>query len=514
MKGESRTIKSLKNMEVALFYYVVLLLLGLWSRKVFLDYIGVEVLGLNTTAHNLFGYLNLAEMGVGYAITYFLYKPLNNNDFETLNKIVSLQGWIYRRVASLIIVGAVILMCFFPWIFSDIKVPLWYAYVLFSVILFNSMLGYFINFKSIVLSADQKGYKITRVTQGFGVFVNILQIAFFPLVSNPFLFYIFTSLLSSVFGCLWLCYVIKKEYPWLETKGYQGRILIKEFPDVLRKTKQLFIHKIGSVVHYTTNPLIIYAFSTLSIVGAYSNYSTIIGQTQVIISTIFSSVNAAVGSLIATDDKPRIIRVFWELYDSRFCISAIAIVCLFLLIHPFMALWIGKQYILGRTFLLIMLVDAFMSLSRKTVEQYISGYGLFQDVWAPALEAVINIVGAIVLGYIWGIKGVLLGGILARFVIVYCWRPYMLFKKGLKIRPIKYFIPVIKRHILLIADMVLFFYLLRNHIPHAFNNYIEFIIYTIIVLIISSIIIVGEFYLFSQGVRDFAKRITFVICHW
>jgi len=510
MKGESRTLKSIKNAKVALFYYVVLLLLGLWSRKVFLEYIGVEVLGLNTTANNIFSYLNLAEMGIGFAVTYFLYKPLNNNDFNTLSKIVALQGWIYRRVATFIIIGTLILMCFLPYIFSDIKVPLWYAYVIFCVMLFNAMLGYFINFKSIVLSADQKGYKITRVTKGFGVLINILQIALFPIVPNPFLFYIFTSLISSVFGCLWLCHVINKEYPWLNTKGYQGKTLLKEFPGVLKKTKQLFVHKLGEAAHNTTNPIIMYAFSTLSIVGAYSNYATIIGQIHVIIGTMFSSVAAAVGSLIATGDQPRIIRVFWELYDSRFCISSIAIVCLFFLVHPFITLWIGEQYILGELFLSVILIDAFMNLTRRTVDQYIIGYGLFQDIWAPGLEAVINVVGAIGFGYFWGFKGVLLGGILAQLVIIYCWKPYMLFKKGLKIRSSLYFIPVIKRHLLLLADMFLF-YLLKSLIPHTFDNYVEFTIYAMIVFIMSSVIIVGEFYLFSQGIKDFTNRLK---CLW
>lgn len=514
MKGESRTIKSLKNAEVALFYYVVLLLVNLWSRKIFLDYIGVEVMGLNTTASNLFGYLSLAEMGIGFAITYFLYKPLNENEYESLNKIVSLQGWIYRRVATFIITGALVMMCFFPWIFSDIKVPLWYAYVIFSVLMFDAMLGYFINFKSIVLTADQKGYKITRVTQGFKVFINILQIAFFPIVPNPFLFYIFTSILSSVFGSLWLSHVINKEYPWLKTRGYRGKSLLKEYPGVLKKTKQLFVHKLGEAAHNTTNPIVMYAFSTLSIVGAYSNYLIIIGQVHVIIGTLFSSVGAAVGSLIATDDKHRIIRVFWELYDSRFCISAIAIVCLFCLVHPFMTLWIGKQYILGKSFLLLMLADAFMNLSRRTVDQYINGHGLFQDIWAPALEALINILGAVTFGYLWGFRGVLLGGILAQLIIIYCWKPYMLFKKGLKTNPINYFIPVIKRHILLFVDLVLFFYLFRSIIPHTFDNYIEFFAYAVIVIAISSAIIISEFYLFSQGVRDFIKRTTSLVCHW
>lgn len=511
MRNESRTIKSLKNAQVSMFYYIAQLILGFWSRKVFLDYLGVDILGLDTTASNLFGFLNLAELGVGMAVTYFLYKPLNNNDYESINKIVALQGWIYRRVAAVVIVGAFILMGFFPWIFSDIKLPLWYAYATFSVMLFASMLGYFINYKSIVLNTDQKGYKVTIATQGFGILIKILQIILLPHVPDPFIFYLFTTLASSIFGCLWLNRVIRREYPWLNTTGYQGRLLLKEFPDVMKKTKQLFIHRLTSAILFQSSPLIIYAFSSLAIVGSMGNYTSILSKITKVISMVFSSMGAAIGSLIATDDKAHIIRVFWELYDSRFCISAIALTSVFFLAHPFMALWIGPQYILGRLLLTIILVDTFIKITRLTVDHYINGYGLFQDVWAPAVEGTINIVGAILFGLAMGYKGVLLGGILSQFLIILIWKPYMLCRRGLSIKPSQYFFPIIKRHLLLFLDIVLLSLFFDRIIPVAFANYGQFFVYSIIVFFIVAITILGEFFFFSQGIRDFGVRILKII---
>lgn len=76
MSESSRTAKSIKNAKVALIFYFINLVLQFFSRKVFLDYLGAEVLGLNTTAQNLLGFLNLAELGIGSAISYALYKPL------------------------------------------------------------------------------------------------------------------------------------------------------------------------------------------------------------------------------------------------------------------------------------------------------------------------------------------------------------------------------------------------------------------------------------------------------
>lgn len=109
-----RTKKSILNAQVSLFYYLIQLILGFWARKVFFEYLGSEILGLDTTASNLLGMLNLAEMGIGTSVAYFLYKPLFEKDTPTINKIVALQGWIYKRIAFLIIILAVIMMCFFP----------------------------------------------------------------------------------------------------------------------------------------------------------------------------------------------------------------------------------------------------------------------------------------------------------------------------------------------------------------------------------------------------------------
>ena len=80
MVTDSRTSKSIKNSLVALAFYFINLVLQFFSRKVFLDYLGAEILGLNTTATNLLQFLNLAELGIGSAIACTLYKPLLEKD--------------------------------------------------------------------------------------------------------------------------------------------------------------------------------------------------------------------------------------------------------------------------------------------------------------------------------------------------------------------------------------------------------------------------------------------------
>ena len=78
--GNSRTKKSLLNSSVSLTFQVLNILIQFVSRKVFLDYLGTEILGLNTTVQNLLQFLNLAELGIGTAIAFTLFKPLAENN--------------------------------------------------------------------------------------------------------------------------------------------------------------------------------------------------------------------------------------------------------------------------------------------------------------------------------------------------------------------------------------------------------------------------------------------------
>lgn len=346
MAQESRTSKSLKNAQVALMFYFLQLILGFFSRKAFFDYLGSEILGLNTTASNLLGFLNLAELGVSAAVGYFLYQPLYNKDYTTLNKLVSLQGWIYRRIAFFIIGASAILMFFFPWIFAKSPLPIWYAYLTFGVLLFSSLLGYFMNYRQIVLYADQKNYKIQEYVQGLTIIKTIAQILAIIFLPFPFFSWLTLEFIGAISIAIILNNILRANYPWLKTHISEGKKYLKEYPEVLKKTGQAFFHRIGFVILSQSSPLIIYGFTSLTTVALYGNYILIVNKVSSLLSAVFSSTGAAIGNLVASKDSARIIRVFWELYDSRMCISVISLLCLYHLTNPFIIIWLGKEYCL------------------------------------------------------------------------------------------------------------------------------------------------------------------------
>lgn len=510
--AESRTIKSIKNAEVTIIYYFLNLLVGFWSRKVFYDYLGSEILGLDTTATSLLGFLNLAELGIGYAVAFFLYQPMFDKDKQTINEIVSLQGWIYRRIAFVIIAGAIVLMCFFPQIFRNIDLPLWYAYATFLVMLFGALLSYFVNYRQCVLTTDQKGYKVSKVTSGASLLFKIILIIILPHTSYPFLFYIGTNLLGTIFGTVWLNYVLKKEYPWLQKSELSGRELLRKYPNVLKKTSQIFFHNITSFIVFRTAPLIMYAYTTLTAIAYYGNYLVIIDKAKDILGMAFSSTGAGIGNLIASHDSKHIQDVYWELLDSRLCISTSFILVLALITEPFISIWLSPDYLLGKAVLIIIAFNSWLHINRLTTESFINGYGLFQDIWAPVVEAIINFSVAIIMGHIYGLAGVLLGQTASTLTIVYGWKPYFLYSHGFKLNFLKgYYLPVLIRWGVVAINVLIFTWCANVLIPFSVNTFGDLIVYGLILSAIIFPTIYIEFYLITPGTRRFTTRMLGLI---
>lgn len=512
MTSETRTSKSIKNAKVALLFYFVNLVLQFFSRKIFLEYLGAEVLGLNTTAQNLLGVLNLAELGIGGAIAYALYKPLFKKDTQIINEIVSVQGWMYRRIAYIVIAGACILMCFFPVIFKKADVPLWYAYGSFTVLLISSLLGYFINYRQIVLEADQKEYKVTFCVQGFKLLKIILQILAIRYLPNGYIFWLVLEVLIAFVTAIVLSLILKQQYPWLETQPRQGKILRKQYPEIIQKTKQIFFHKIATFVLTQTSPLIIYAYSSLTLVAIYGNYMLIVFGVGLLMSSLLNSIHAGVGNLVAEGDFKKIKRVFWELTSFRIWIASVICFGIYNLAHSFVKLWVGNEYILNESAFIVLLFYTFISLTR-TNDTFLAAYGLFQDIWAPIIEICLNLGCSIWLGYYYGLTGIILGVVFSLIVIVCVWKPYFLYKCGFKEGIKEYIIRQFKFFLLLGVSWSLSVILLKwMFAEFPVKDYYDWIKLAMQVVPVYAVISIVLFYITDQGLRDFVKRIKIMIC--
>lgn len=502
----SRTAKSLQNVKVAFAFYLMNLILQFFSRKIFLDYWGSEVLGLNTTAQNLLGFLNLAELGIGSAVAYNLYKPLFDHNRQAINDIVSIQGWLYRRIAYIVIAGSVLLMCFFPWIFAKAQVPLWYTYGSFIALLASALLGYFVNYRQIVLSADQKEYKITFSVQGVKVIKVLLQMLAIWQLPNGYVYWMALEVIMAVVTSIVLDRAIRKEYPWLNPQIRQGFALQRQYPEIIRKTKQVFFHKIAGFVLTQTSPLIIYAYASLTLVAIYGNYMLIVTGVTALMNALLNSINAGIGNLVAEGNKQRIKKVYWEITLLRMWIASIICFGIFILGDSFITLWIGKTYVLPHTTFIILIINTFIGLTR-TNDSFIAAYGMYQDVWAPVAEATLNLGCSILLGHFFGLEGIL-GGVLISLLLIVCiWKPYFLYHYGFKESILEY----IKRYVKYLAIIVCLFIICSKVSNDYFiapaDSYFQWSIYGMRILALYTMLSVTILAFVDKSARSLLIRI-------
>lgn len=510
MNDTSRTAKSIINVKVAIIFYFLNLTLQFFSRKVFFDYLGSEVLGLNTTVQNLLGFLNLAELGIGNAIAYNLYKPLYNNDHKTINEIVSVQGWLYRKVVIIISTCSIGLMSFFPLIFAKTHLPLWYSYGSFIVLLFAALISYYFNYTQILFSADQKEYLITYRVQGIRVIKVLLQILAIRFLSEGYLWWMILEFIMAIITAILLDRGIKKEYPWLKTQPQYGKKLKELYPGIITKTKQMFFHKIGGFVLTQTSPIIIYAYASLTLVAIYGNYMLIISGVTMLVNSLLNGVSAGVGNLVAEGDIKRIKTVFWELTSLRMWIGSIVCFGIYALADSFITLWIGEDYILPQSSLIVLIAITFISLTR-TYDIFINAYGLFQDVWSPMVEAAINLSLSILLGYKFGLTGILSGVLISQIVIICTWKPFFLYRYGLKEKFISYVMRYLKLIILLCSAFYISENIITSLIKYNIKDFIHWGLYAIIIISLYSLISLIILYLLDTSARLFTKRIIKII---
>jgi hypothetical protein len=284
--------------------------------------LGADFMGLTGTLLSILSFLNLAELGIGAAISIFLYKPLQANKKTEMSELISLFGYIYQKIGYIIAAGGIIVSISFPFIFKNTSLNICIIYYTFYCYLCASLIGYFINYRQILLTADQKNYVVTAYFQTASIIKTLIQIALALYYKNLYL-WITLELIFSILSCIILNTKINQEYPWLQTNLKRGKELLKKYPKVLAMTRQIFIHRLKDFLLNRSDEIMIFAFVSLKMVAYYGNYSLIITKINQLIATVLNSVDAGIGNLVAEGDKEKIEKVFWELMAIRYFFSGV-----------------------------------------------------------------------------------------------------------------------------------------------------------------------------------------------
>ncbi len=419
----------------------------------FLDCLGADFVGLTGTLQNLLGFLNLAELGIGGAIGYVLYKPIYDHDHGKINEIISVMGYLYRWIGLVILGGGCVLALFLPLIFPGTQFEMGIIYFAYFSFLASSLIGYFINYRQNLLGADQRNYVVTAYYQTMTLVKTLIQMASAHYTGSYYLWVAIELFFGIVYSFI-LNWKINQTYPWLKAEVKEGRKLFRKYPEVMKYTKQLFVHQISAFAQFRISPFLIYAYVSLSTVALYGNYTILFDKIDAFLNNLLGSVGAGVGNLIAEGNQEKIQKVFWELMSFRFFLCGIIIFGLLNFTNSFITLWLGAKYLLPDIVLYLLLVNFFLSLSRSSTDPFLFGSGMFNDTWAPVTETVTYVVVAVVCGRLWGLPGVIMGNTVSLFLIIGIWKPTFLFVKGFKIPVLKYWYGWAKLLVIMMACLL------------------------------------------------------------
>ena len=136
-----RVENSIKNIYINIITQIMVILLGFISRKIFIDTLGTEYLGINGLLTNVLSMLSLVECGIGTSIVYNLYKPLAENDKPKIIALVQLYKRIYTVLAILIFLLGMALYPFFN-IFIKGEEKINYLFLVYLIFVIKNVISY------------------------------------------------------------------------------------------------------------------------------------------------------------------------------------------------------------------------------------------------------------------------------------------------------------------------------------------------------------------------------------
>lgn len=433
-----RTKKAIKNIATSIISQIVIIILGFVSRKVFIDNLGTEYLGINGLLTNILSMMVLIEGGIGISIVYNLYKPLAENNKEQIIALVNLYKKSYRVLALIILIISIFL---YPFLNKIMKTDISAISIIlvYSIFVIKNIVSYLNAYKWALINADQKGYILTINNLIFQIVTTISKIIILVLTKN-YLLFLLIELIIFIIQNFVNTKTIRRIYPYLNDK-VNVSLDSKTKNNINKNIRAMFLHNIGGYLVFSTDNILISSFINVSTVGLYSNYTMIIGQLSGLLSPVISGIGAGVGNLIATENEEKIYEIFKTTFFISFWIYSFATIFLYNLLEPFINWWIGEGYLLNKFVFLVVLFNFYINGMRSVIGTYKSKAGLFvQDKYMPALEGVVNLVMSLILIKYLGLVGVFLGTTISTLIIPFWNQPRIVYKELLKKSVSKYFI--------------------------------------------------------------------------
>ena len=475
--------KVVSNSVIGFSFKILMLVIGFVSRKIFIVFLGEEVLGLNSLYSNLLDLLNLADLGIGVAVQYQLYEPLVNKDYEKQSKILSAARKLYNRIGLCVFTAGIVLSFFIQWLIKESTYPISFIRLSFMISVSGVSIGYFFVHKLLFLQSDEELGLVNIIDLLAKIGTTIVSLVLTVIFHNYFLYLIINALYGLI-GNLIIHVVFKKKYPNITSKDKSNQL---ESRYLTANLKNVVPMKLSNYVYNSTDNVIISKILGLVTVARYSNYMTIINGIMGIEYILGNVVTSSIGKIMKEKNNIKEVFDYYLLFQYvHFIFTNFCTVSITILITPFIQIWLGESFLLDVYILVLLIIDFFIHSMYQPAYVLFGAAGKFKDdKFITMISAVLNIIFSLVAVYFIGLSGVILGTIVSD---IYIWivRSYQMVGRFFKQSLHQYFLLMLKYTCLTIGSVAISIALIKLFVTE--NIYLEFIFRAIISVIIPNII--------------------------
>lgn len=494
MNKKSRSDNTILNSLMGLITQAGNVLLNFVVRMVFVRFLNEEYLGVNGLFSNILTVLSLAELGVGSAIIFNLYKPIAENNKREIAGYMNLYRKAYACIGAVVLALGMVISPFLDFLIKD-KPNIPHLTLIYYLFLLNTVCSYFFAYKKSMFTADQRDREVSKYRFYYSILKSIAQCVILVTTKNFILYLVIQILCTFLENCT-VSIKADKNYPFL--KEYKKEKINKQQLNVvITNVKATMIYKVGGVLLDGTDNIIISMMIGVVSVGKLSNYTLIVTSITMIMQTLINSLTASIGNFVAKEDSSRYEELLNNVTYISFLVFGFSFVCLASLMTPFVELTFGAKYTLSMLEVFVISLNFYIIGMMNAVWMFRTTMGLFvHGKYRPLISAGINIVISVLLAKQLGLLGVLLGTTISRTVTNVWFDPYIVYKHGLGKKPTKYYL---KWALYLMISVLTFgiVYLVFNIMPSST------IIVFILKCLVAACVTIGVFLLLTFRTKEF-----------
>ena len=395
-------------------------------RSIILNYLGMEYLGLGGLFRSILSILNLAELGVGSTMVFSMYKPIAEDDKDTICALMKLYRKFYRIIGLVILTIGLILTPFLPNLINGEVTTDVNLYVLYFMNLGSTVLSYWLfAYKNCLLSAHQRGDIGSKVTMVVRLVEYLLKILVLILFRNYYT-YLAIQIISQVAINVFVALRVDKLYPDYSPKGELPKEKVR---GIATRVRDLFTSNFSYVISNSADTLVISSFLGIVVLAVYQNYFFIITSLKTMIEVIVGACIAGIGNSLVTESAEKNYKDFKKmtiLFGWLMSVAGSMLLCMY---QPFMHIWMGEENMLEMGYVICFVIYFYSIGMNKLTSMFKDAAGIWKiDKWRPLTAALVNLALNLATVNWIGLYGVLLSTVISIVFIQIPWIFHNLFK--------------------------------------------------------------------------------------